>query len=85
MKIIWDEPKRLANLEKHGMDFAELEEAFFENALVVPAKGKRWLGIGVNLNGVITVVFARYGREAISIISMRPASFTERELFRGSL
>jgi uncharacterized DUF497 family protein/uncharacterized protein (DUF4415 family) len=34
VKIVWDEPKRLANLEKHGLDFADLDEAFFENALV---------------------------------------------------
>jgi uncharacterized DUF497 family protein len=34
MKIVWDEPKRLANLDKHGLDFADLNETFFENALV---------------------------------------------------
>jgi uncharacterized protein (DUF4415 family) len=28
MKIVWDEPKRLANLDKHGLDFADLNEAF---------------------------------------------------------
>jgi uncharacterized DUF497 family protein len=37
MKIIWDEPKRLANLDKHGLDFADLNETFFDNALVVPS------------------------------------------------
>ena len=26
MKIVWDEPKRLANLDKHGLDFADLNE-----------------------------------------------------------
>jgi len=30
MKIIWDEPKRLANLAKHRMDFADLNETFFD-------------------------------------------------------
>lgn len=29
MKIVWDEPKRLANLDKHGLDFADLNETFF--------------------------------------------------------
>jgi uncharacterized DUF497 family protein len=29
VKIVWDEPKRLANLEKHGLDFADLDEAYF--------------------------------------------------------
>ena len=86
MKIVWDEPKRLANLEKHGLDFADLDEAFFENALVAPGhKPKRWRAIGVNAGGVIVVVFARLGREGISIISMRPASKNERDLYHESL
>jgi len=34
VRIIWDEPKRAANLEKHGMDFADLNETFFDTALV---------------------------------------------------
>jgi len=29
MKIVWDEPRRLANLDKHGLDFADLDELFF--------------------------------------------------------
>ena len=60
MKIVWDEPKRLANLEKHGLDFADLNETFFDNALVIPSHnaGKRWVAIGVNIHGVIVVVFA---------------------------
>ena len=38
MKIVWDEPKRLANIANHGMDFADLDEAFFEGSVIVPAK-----------------------------------------------
>lgn len=86
MKIVWDEPKRLANLEKHGLDFADLDEAFFENARVALGnKPSRWRAIGVNAGGVVVVVFARLGREGISIISMRPASKNERDLYRESL
>jgi uncharacterized DUF497 family protein len=86
VKIVWDEPKRLANLEKHGLDFADLDEAFFENALVASGnKSKRWRAIGVNAGGVIVVVFARLGREGISIISMRPANKSERDLYRENL
>ena len=29
MKIVWDEPKRGYNLEKHGLDFATLDLEFF--------------------------------------------------------
>ena len=86
MKIVWDEPKRLANLEKHGLDFADLDEAFFENALVAPGNmPKRWRAIGVNAGGAIVVVFVRLGREGGSIISMRPASKNERDLYHESL
>ena len=73
----------MANLDKHGLDFADLNEIFFDNALVIPShnKSKRRVAIGVSIQGVIVVVFARLGREGISIISMRPASRDERKLY----
>jgi uncharacterized protein len=83
VKIVWDEPKRLANLDKHGLDFADLNETFFDSAVVLPShsKAKRWVAVGVNVRGVIVVVFARLGREGVSIISMRRASRDERKLY----
>jgi uncharacterized DUF497 family protein len=81
MEIIWDEPKRLANLDKHGLDFADLNEAFFDSALVLPAYNGRWAGIGKNIRGVIVVVFVKLGKEAVSVVSMRPASRNERKLY----
>jgi hypothetical protein len=33
MEIIWDEPKRLANIARHGLDFADLDDAFFEGSV----------------------------------------------------
>jgi len=83
VKIVWDEPKRLANLEKHGLDFADLNELFFDSALIIPShsKARRWVGIGVNIRAVIVVVFVRLGREGVSVISMRPASKDERKLY----
>ncbi len=41
MRIVWDEPKRIANLHKHGMDFTALTEAFFEHSTVYPVKHRR--------------------------------------------
>jgi uncharacterized DUF497 family protein len=81
MKILWDEPKRLANLAKHGLDFADLDETFFESALVVPSHSNRWRGIGKDIRGVIVVVFVTLRQEAVSVISMRPASRDERKLY----
>jgi uncharacterized DUF497 family protein len=48
---------------------------------VIPAIANRARAIGVNIRGVICAVFAIYGKEAVSIISMRPASRDERKAY----
>ena len=84
MKIVWDEPKRLANIAKHdGLDFADLDEAFFETSMVLPGKDNRLIAIGRLASGVVVVVFVALGTEGISVISMRPASRKERKLLDG--
>jgi uncharacterized DUF497 family protein len=80
MNIVWDEPKRLANLDKHGLDFAALTMEFFAAATIYPAHGGRYLAIGRVADGTIAVIFARLGSEAISVVSMRVASPKERRL-----
>lgn len=77
--ITWDEPKRQANIAKHGLDFSDLTSAFFLSAFVRPAREGRSLAIG-ELDGevVIAVVFRPLGSEAVSVISMRRASRKER-------
>jgi uncharacterized DUF497 family protein len=79
MRIVWDEPKRLANLERHGLDFRDLTVEFFLESFVRPAKNGRFQAIG-RFQGVVSVVFARLGSEGVSVISMRPASRNERRL-----
>lgn len=80
MKIVWDEPKRLANIEKHGFDFALLDEDFFMGAIVHPTRSNRFKAIGPFADGLIAVIFARLGHEGLSVISMRSASPQERRL-----
>jgi uncharacterized DUF497 family protein len=80
MEIIWDEPKRLANLDKHGMDFRRLDEDFFYAAAIFPSKRERYMAIGRLEGRTLTVIFARLGNEGIAIISMRVASPKERKL-----
>ncbi|WP_290895608.1 BrnT family toxin [Hoeflea sp.] len=80
MMIVWDEPKRQANLARHGLDFADLDEWFFLDAVTVPAKENRYMAIGRMNDGTIAVVFAVLGTEGVSVISMRPASRKERSL-----
>lgn len=81
MIIAWDEPKRQTNLAKHGLDFADLDGEFFLAARIIDAKERRLMAIG-EFHGelIIAVVFAPLGTEAISVISMRPASSRERSL-----
>ncbi|MGN7755695.1 BrnT family toxin [Sinorhizobium sp. 22678] len=80
MKVIWDEPKRIANIEKHGLDFADLSLEFFLASLVVPAKNGRSKAIGRLQDGTVVVIFVTLGSEALSVISMRPARKDERSL-----
>ena len=78
--IVWDEPKRQQNLAKHGLDFGDLDEWFFLDAVTTPAKDGRHIAIGRLADGTIAVVYALLGSEAVSVISMRPASRKERSL-----
>ena len=79
MRFVWDEPKRLSNKAKHGLDFADVESGFdWVNASIMPTQDGRFKAVG-RLNGKkVVVIFAALGTEALSIISLRPASHRER-------
>jgi uncharacterized protein len=82
MEIVWDEPKRLTNLAKHGLDFSDLDPNFFVNAKVASSVDGRFVAVG-ELQArmmIVTVVFKPLGAEAIAVISMRPASRKERNI-----
>jgi len=82
MRILWDEPKRLANLETHGLDFADLTPDFFAAAYVGSARRARLRALG-RVNGrPVVVIFAALGTEGCSVISMRTANPQERALIR---
>lgn len=82
MKIVWDEPKRQANLQKHRLDFADIGEFDWANALVEDARpdasDRRLKALGYFRDGTAVVIFVTLGQEAVSIISFRPASERER-------
>jgi uncharacterized DUF497 family protein len=85
MKIVWDEPKRRANILSHGLDLADAASFDWETALVVPGhadeRGRlRFRAIGWLGDDLVTLVFSPLGAEAISVISLRPASRAERKL-----
>lgn len=80
MKIVWDEPKRIANVEKHGLDFEDIAYFDWETAVMERSHSGRIKAIGYFEDGMAVVIFARLGTEAISIISFRPANPKEKRL-----
>jgi uncharacterized DUF497 family protein len=83
VKIIWDEPKRKANIATHGLDLADAELFDWETAIVLRGHSgaggrRRFRAIGRLGNDVVTLVFSPLGTEAVSVISLRPASRAER-------
>jgi uncharacterized protein len=81
MRIVCDEFKRAENIRKHGYDFAAVELDFFQTAVVISADDNRLKALNVFAAKVIVVIFYVLGSQGISIISMRPASRAERELY----
>lgn len=88
MRLTWDEAKRRANLEKHGIDFAAADAFEWKSAIVVDdirrAYGERRriaLGyIGASLHSLV------YTRRAgmVRVISLRLASRKERKGYEGA-
>jgi uncharacterized protein len=81
MKIVFDENKRILNLQKHGLDFCDVEVEFFEHALITNAKDGRLLAVGFLVADLIATIFVRLGSQGLSIISMRSASRKERKAY----
>lgn len=90
MRLIWDEDKRLANIAKHGLDFAEagevIDSRFRLDVSVMRGSEARVLSISYALCvlAVLTVVYAERDGAA-RIISFRYASDNEREVYDGWL
>jgi uncharacterized DUF497 family protein len=85
---IWDETKRQSNFADHGLDFGDLDFGFFAHASVRRTHSDRLIAFG-EFRGetIVAVVFKPpspverrafferpIGSEAISLISIRPAS-----------
>lgn len=78
MTFEWDEKKRLANLEKHGIDFAEAESIFGGSMIVRRDSRKdyqeaRWVALGKLKGFVIYLAYTVRGQN-ISLISLRRAN-----------
>ena len=85
MRFTWDENKRLANLDRHGLDFVDAAQVFagplilFEDARADYGE-QRMIGIGLLDFPVVLIVHVETDEE-IRIISMRKANSDETDLY----
>lgn len=83
----WDDNKRRANVEKHGVDFDLAREVFGDPIAYTytsprPASERRYVTVGRAGNLLIAVISTLRG-QTIRIISARVARRKERQLYGG--
>lgn len=89
MRLEWDEAKRTANLQKHGIDFAGAEAVFAGDTVTIEDERRnygeqRFVTFGV-LEGRIVAVVHTERANVIRIISIRKATHGETKSFLSSL
>ena len=81
----WDERKRLLNIEKHGLDFLDVNKVFEASYVVLPSTyggtEERSLAIGLIEGRTVTVVYT-IRNQVIRIISFRRARHAERQKYQ---
>jgi len=85
MQFEWDENKRLANIEKHGIDFIRAQRIFDDVHLSadLPYESEpRWVAIGLMDGREIAVIYTMRGKDTIRLISARRARDNERKRFQ---
>ena len=83
MDFEWDDDKRLTNLEKHGVDFLDVDVMFQGGLLVEPSSytgEQRFRALGLLRGKVFAVIYTMRG-DAYRIISVRRARHEEREAY----
>ncbi len=86
----WDEDKRIANIAKHGIDFADVREMFAGPMLVSSDTRKeygeeRQIGFGFVHGRLLVVVFTEREPGTIRIISARKANRREKDYFEKAV
>ena len=86
MDYQWDPKKAEINYNKHGVDFADavgvLEDEWSLTIKEQIAEGEqRFMTIGVDFLGYVIVVVYTYRGEDIRLISARPATRAERNVY----
>ena len=86
MKLIWDEDKRIANLEKHGLNFCDagavLESRYRLDITVTRGSEIRTQSLSYVTTCLYVLSVVHTDRNGIArIISYRPASEQETEIY----
>lgn len=85
MKFEWDEQKRLINLQRHGIDFADAYR-IFDNEVYTILDDRfdygeiRWLSLGLLFGEVVAVSYTETD-ELIRIISVRKGEKHEQKTY----
>ena len=85
MRFEWDEAKRLANIEKHGIDFADVPPMFDGDVFTIEDQRfeydeTRYITFGL-LKFRVIVVAHTDEEDVIRIISARKATKNEEKLY----
>lgn len=87
MRFTWDPKKAAANLRKHGISFEEASTVFRDTLSETGSDPDhsvgeyRFVTFGISQQGRLLVVAHTDERDAIRIISARPAMRQEREIY----
>jgi hypothetical protein len=86
VKFEWDKRKNQANIEKHGLDFADVSKVF-QSPMLVKIDDRedygedRWIGIGLMDMRVIVIIFTEPKDNTIRVVSFRKATTDERKRY----
>jgi uncharacterized DUF497 family protein len=90
MTFVWDETKRLSNLQKHGLDFADAD-AIFSFFVLRKLDDRedygedRWIVIGLLEGRTVVLVYAEGVSGPNRLISLRKATSHERAEYQQAL
>ena len=80
----WDEGKRIATIEKHGIDFRDAALIFADRCVVKKARSeteKRYRATGLLNGAFVTVVFTMRG-DVVRLVTARRARHDEIRAYR---
>jgi len=85
MKLVWDEAKRRANLRKHGLDFADVEQVLAGITYTIEDRRfeygeRRFITFGM-LRDTVVVMAHTETPVTLRVISMRKATRYEQILY----